>query len=195
MYMNSLTSLTDNELLLHYKQGNVKAFETLVLRHKDRVYSSIYFLMKDEWIAEDIFQETFLKALHCVKENRYNEEGKFLQWILRMAHNLCVDHFRAIKRKPPVVLQDGRDIFEVFQFCPTANAEEKMINRQTTHRLHSLMDKLPKEQREILILRHFADLSFKEIADMTGCSINTALGRMRYALLNMRKLMKEKQAA
>lgn len=193
--MNSLTTISDNELLVLYKQGNVAAFETLVLRHKDRVYSSIYFLVKDEWLAEDIFQETFLKAINCVKENRYNEEGKFLQWILRMAHNLCVDHYRAIKRKPPVLLQDGRDIFEVFLFCPSINAEEKMIKRQTTHRLHALMDKLPKEQREILILRHFADLSFKEIADMMGCSINTALGRMRYALLNMRKLMKEKQAA
>lgn len=193
--MSALSSFSDNELLLQYKQGNVSAFETLVYRHKDRVYSSIYFMVKDQWLAEDIFQETFLKALHSVKENRYNEEGKFLQWILRMAHNLCVDHFRAIKRKPPVVLQDGRDIFEVFQFCPSANAEDKMIKGQTTHRLHVLMDKLPKEQRDILILRHFADLSFKEIAEMMGCSINTALGRMRYALLNMRKLMKEKQAA
>lgn len=195
MYMNSFKSLTDNELLLLYKQGNVAAFEALVLRHKDRLYTSIIFLVKDEWLAEDIFQETFLKALYCVKENRYNEEGKFLQWILRMAHNLCVDHYRALKRKPPVVLQDGRDVFEVFQFASSSNAEEKLIKTQTHHRLHILIEKLPKEQRDILILRHFADLSFKEIADMMGCSINTALGRMRYALMNLRKMMKEKQAA
>jgi RNA polymerase sigma-70 factor (ECF subfamily) len=193
--MNLLLNLSDNELVSLCQKNHSQAFETLVHRHKDRVYSSIFFLVKEQSLAEDIFQDTFLKALQRIREKRYNEEGKFLQWILRIAHNLCVDHFRFIKRRPAVVLQDGRDVFEVFQFSTTDNAEEKIIRSQTHHRLHLYIAKLPPEQREILVLRHFADMSFKDIAAMTNCSINTALGRMRYALLNLRKMMKEKQLA
>lgn len=168
--------------------------ETLVLRHKDKLYTSIFLLVKDKYLAEDLFQDMFIKVIDTIRGNRYTEEGKFLPWAMRIAHNLCVDHFRRVKRTPTIKTSDNHDIFEVLNFS-SENAEEKMMKNQSYDRIRRMLDLLPEEQREVIILRHYADLSFKEIASLTNCSINTALGRMRYGLINMRKMMTEKQIA
>lgn len=168
--------------------------ETLVLRHKDKLYTSIFLLVKDKYLAEDLFQDMFIKVIDTIRGNRYTEEGKFLPWAMRIAHNLCVDHFRRVKRTPTIKTSDNHDIFEVLNFS-NENAEEKMMKNQSYDRIRRMLDLLPEEQREVIILRHYADLSFKEIASLTNCSINTALGRMRYGLINMRKMMTEKQIA
>ena len=168
--------------------------ETLVLRHKDKLYTSIFLLVKDKYLAEDLFQDMFIKVIDTFRNNRYTEEGKFLPWAMRIAHNLCVDHFRRVKRTPTIKTSDNHDIFEVLNFS-NENAEEKMMKNQSYDRIRRMLDLLPEEQREVIVLRHYADLSFKEIASLTNCSINTALGRMRYGLINMRKMMTEKQIA
>ena len=161
---------------------------------KSGVFTSIYILVKDKYLAEDLFQDVFIKIIDTLRSNRYNEEGKFLPWAMRIAHNLCVDHFRKVKRTPSIVTGDDRDIFEVIDVME-AGADKAMIKSQSHARIRGVLDLLPEEQREVIVLRHYADLSFKEIAKMTNCSINTALGRMRYGLLNMRKIMVEKQIA
>jgi RNA polymerase sigma-70 factor (ECF subfamily) len=150
--------------------------------------------VKDKYLAEDLFQDMFIKVIDTIRGNRYTEEGKFLPWAMRIAHNLCVDHFRRVKRTPTIKTSDNHDIFEVLNFS-NENAEEKMMKNQSYDRIRRMLDLLPEEQREVIILRHYADLSFKEIASLTNCSINTALGRMRYGLINMRKMMTEKQIA
>ena len=191
--MKSIQQLTDTQLLNSYQRGDCSAFETLINRYKDRLYSSILFLVKDKYLAEDLFQETFVRIIDTLRGGRYNEEGKFLPWALRIAHNLCVDYFRKVKRTPTVVTQDNQDIFDVIHVVVNDNAEHKIIRNQTYDRMHRMLDKLPEEQREVIVLRHFGDMSFKEIAEVTNCSINTALGRMRYGLINLRKMMVEKQ--
>lgn len=183
---------TDHELLTRYKAGDTEALNNLILKHKDRVYTSIIILVKDQYLAEDIFQETFIKVIDSIKSGSYKEEGKFLPWVLRIGHNLCIDHFRKVKRRPVVVDSEGNDIFDFIGHYDVS-AEDKWIKQQTIHALRELIRELPDEQREVLILRHYAELSFKEIATMTNVSINTALGRMRYALLNLRKMMKDKK--
>jgi RNA polymerase sigma-70 factor (ECF subfamily) len=134
----------------------------------------------------------FIRVIDTIRGNRYTEEGKFLPWAMRIAHNLCVDHFRRVKRTPIIKTSDNHDIFEVLNFSED-NAEQKMMKNQSYDRIRRMLDLLPEEQREVIVLRHYADLSFKEIAGLTNCSINTALGRMRYGLINMRKMMMEKQ--
>ncbi len=181
---------TDRELIHAYLSGEERAFETLLNRHKSKVYTSIYLFVKDESQANDIFQDTFIKIIDTIRKGKYNDEGKFIQWALRIAYNLCVDHFRKNKRQPTVSTKEDFDIFDVIQ-DNEANAESKMIKSQTHAKIRQLIDQLPEEQREVLILRHYADLSFKEIADLTRVSINTALGRMRYALINIRKMIEE----
>src|SRR3954466_3469778 len=192
--MNQLSRLSDHELINSFNAGNVNALEVLVLRHKDKLYTSIYFLVKDKYLAEDIFQDVFIRIIDTIRGGRYTEEGKFLPWAMRIAHNLCVDHFRKVKRTPAIKTSDDRDIFEVINFTEEG-ADEKMMKRQSHDRVRQMLDLLPEDQREVIILRHYADLSFKEIASLTNCSINPALGRMRYGLINLRKMMTQKKIA
>lgn len=192
--MTTLPRLTDHELINLFIAGNVNALEVLVLRHKDKLYTSIHFLVKDKYLAEDIFQDVFIRIIDTVRGGRYTDEGKFLPWAMRIAHNLCVDHFRKVKRQPTIKTGDDQDIFEVLNFTEDS-AEDKMIKTQSHDRVRNMLDSLPEDQREVIILRHYADMSFKEIAELTGCSINTALGRMRYGLINLRKMMVQKQIA
>jgi RNA polymerase sigma factor (sigma-70 family) len=192
--MTTYPKLSDHELINLFVAGNVNALEALVLRHKDKLYTSIHFLVKDRYLAEDIFQDVFIRIIDTVRSGRYTDEGKFLPWAMRIAHNLCVDHFRKVKRTPTIRTGEDQDIFEVLNFTEPS-AEDKMIRQQSHNRVRVMLDKLPEDQREVIILRHYADMSFKEIADITGCSINTALGRMRYGLINLRKMMLQKQIA
>ncbi|MDE3249017.1 MAG: sigma-70 family RNA polymerase sigma factor [Bacteroidota bacterium] len=190
--MKSLCKNTDHELIHSFMDGDMNALETLVVRHKDKLYTSILFMVKDKYLAEDIFQDVLIKIIDTIRGGRYTEEGKFLPWAMRIAHNLCVDHFRKVKRTPAIKTSDDRDIFEVLNFTEDS-AETKMMKRQSHDRVRRMLDLLPEDQREVIILRHYAELSFKEIAALTNCSINTALGRMRYGLINLRKMMVEKQ--
>lgn len=191
---SSLRKKTDHELIQNFQDGDLQALETLVLRHKDKMFTSILFLVKDKYLAEDIFQDVLIKIIDTIRGGRYTEEGKFLPWAMRIAHNLCVDHFRKVKRTPSIKTSDDRDIFEVINFTEEG-ADEKMMKRQSHDRVRQMLDLLPEDQREVIILRHYADLSFKEIASLTNCSINTALGRMRYGLINLRKMMTQKNIA
>ncbi len=192
--MTILSKLSDQELIQSFVAGNTNALEVLVLRHKDKLYTSILFLVKDKYLAEDIFQDVFIRVIDTVRSGRYTDEGKFLPWVMRIAHNLCVDHFRKVKRTPIIKTGEDQDIFEVLNFTEES-AEDRMMKKQSHNRVKDMLDQLPEDQREVIILRHYADMSFKEIATITGCSINTALGRMRYGLINLRKMMVHKQIA
>lgn len=192
--MKLFAQKTDNELIRLFIEGNMTALEALVLRHKDKIYTSILFLVKDKYLAEDIFQEVFIRVIDTLRSGRYTDEGKFLPWAMRIAHNLCVDHFRKVKRTPVIKTGDDRDIFEVLNFTEEG-ADVKLIKRQSHETVREMLNRLPEDQREVIILRHYADMSFKEIASLTDCSINTALGRMRYGLINLRKMMVEKKIA
>ncbi len=189
--MNKVLELTDNELIQEFQAGNSRAFDALLDRHQDRIYSTILFMVKDSYLAEDLIQEIFIKIIDNLKQKKYNEEGKFLPWALRISHNFCVDHFRKVKRTPTIKTSDDQDLFEIIKHSDHP-ADYKMTRAQTHRNIQELVDLLPEEQREIIVLRHYADLSFKEIAVMTNCSINTALGRMRYGLINLRKMMAER---
>jgi RNA polymerase sigma factor (sigma-70 family) len=192
MQATQIAQLSDQDLILSYLEGNEKAFEILLRRHKARIYTAIYLFCKDQQMAEDIFQEVFIKIVNTLRSGRYNHEGKFLQWALRIAHNLCVDYFRRDKRRPTVGENDDYDIFNFVGFS-VESPEEDIMRSQVHNRIRNLVDALPPEQREVVVLRHYADMSFKEIASLTRVSINTALGRMRYALINMRRIVEEKQ--
>ena len=192
--MKNQSLLSDQQIVRMYIDGDSNALSTLVNRYKDKIFTSIYLLVKDKYLAEDIFQDVFMRIIDTLKGGRYTDEGKFLPWAMRIAHNLCVDHFRKVKRNPTIKTSDDRDIFEVLNFSE-AGVDTRIMAEQTSDKVRKLIDLLPEDQREVLILRHYADLSFKEIAQLTNCSINTALGRMRYGLLNMRKMMTEKQIA
>ena len=192
--MNSLTNLPDQQLINLFMSGDAAALEILIVRHKDKIYTSIFLLVKDKYLAEDIFQDVFIRVIDTIRSGRYTEEGKFLPWAMRIAHNLCVDHFRKVKRTPTIKTGDDRDIFEVINFSEDG-VDRRMMQRQSHDRVREMLDRLPEDQREVIILRHYAELSFKEIATLTDCSINTALGRMRYGLINLRKMMQEKQIA
>ena len=181
----------DQQLVrLFTQQGDTKALEHLITRHKAKIFSTIYLCVKDRYLSEDIFQDTFIKVIDSLQAGTYKEEGKFLPWVQRIAHNLCIDHFRRQKRAPGIVDTDGNDIFNYLPF-ESENKEETLIREQMGLRIRALIQHLPDEQREVLVLRHYAEMSFKDIADMTGVSINTALGRMRYALINLRKMLPE----
>jgi len=192
--MKNLSELTDNQLVQCFRNGNNNALEILLGRYKEKIFSTILFLVKDKFLAEDLFQDTFIKIVDTIRNNRYTEEGKFQPWAVRIAHNLCVDHFRKVKRAPVVQTSDDNDIFNLFN-ANEAAADKKMIQEETRERVRLMLNLLPQEQREIIVLRHYADLSFKEIAEVSNCSINTCLGRMRYGLINMRRLLTEKQIA
>ena len=186
----NVQSLTDKQLINGYLEGNEKCFEVLLTRHKNKIYTSIYLFVKDHDLAEDIFQEVFIKIIDTLRRGKYNHEGKFLQWAMRISYNLCVDYFRRSKRRTKVSPSETFDIFDVLE-VKDDNMETTIIKDQTYTAIKNLVDKLPPEQREVVILRHYADMSFKEIASLTRVSINTALGRMRYALINIRKMMEE----
>jgi RNA polymerase sigma factor (sigma-70 family) len=182
--------MSDQDLLKQYLAGNELAFERLVARHKDKVYTSIYMMVKDTYLAEDIFQETFIKVIDTLRSGKYNDEGKFLPWVMRIAYNLCIDYFRRVKRNPGIVTSDGDDIFKVLKFEDVPH-EVHMDVMKGENKLKGLIDMLPEEQKEVVMLRHYFDFSFKEIAEYTNVSINTSLGRMRYALINLRKLIEK----
>jgi RNA polymerase sigma-70 factor (ECF subfamily) len=192
--MNNQIQLTDQQIVNNYIAGDANALSTLVTRYKDKIFTSIYLLVKDKYLAEDLFQDVFIRIIDTLRSGRYTDEGKFLPWAMRIAHNISVDHFRKIKRNPTIKTSDDRDIFEVLNFSEEG-VDNRIMNDQTSDKVRRMVDLLPEDQREVLILRHYADLSFKEIAQLTNCSINTALGRMRYGLLNLRKMMTEKQIA
>jgi len=179
-------------LVVEYAKGNNSAFDILLNRHKDTVYSYIYFIVRNRELAEDIFQETFVKAIVNIKQGRYTENGKFRAWISRIAHNLIIDNYRQEKNEQTI----SNDNFEIDLFnnykLSEGTIEDEMIKSQILADVKKLVDYLPENQREVLLLRYYQDLSFKEIADITGVSINTALGRMRYAILNMRRMAEEK---
>ncbi|MEN0003178.1 MAG: sigma-70 family RNA polymerase sigma factor [Bacteroidota bacterium] len=187
-----VTSFNDQQLIARYLDGDERAFEELLNRHQQKIYTSIYLFVKDQSLAEDIFQEVFIKIIDTLRKGKYNHEGKFLQWAMRIAYNMCVDYFRRNKRRPKVSPTDEFDIFDVLQ-SHDDNAEQAIMKSQTHDKVRRLVDMLPPEQREVVILRHYADMSFKEIAKLTRVSINTALGRMRYALINIRKMVEEKE--
>ncbi len=187
-----VSKLNDQDLIARYLEGNERAFEELLNRHQQKIYTSIYLFVKDQSLAEDIFQEVFIKIIDTLRRGKYNHEGKFLQWAMRIAYNMCVDYFRRSKRRPTVSPTETFDIFDVLQ-TSEINAEQSIMRSQTHDKVRKLVDMLPPEQREVVILRHYADMSFKEIAKLTRVSINTALGRMRYALINIRKMMEEKE--
>lgn len=185
---------TDQDLIREYLKGDSEALSTLIERHKDKIFTSILILVKDKYLAEDLFQDTCIKIIDTLHSNKYQEEGKFLPWAIRVARNLCVDHFRKVNRRPKIKTSDDRDIFEVLNFSEPG-IDERMMQSQSNSRVCKMLDLLPQDQKEVIIMRHFADLSFKEIATITDCSINTALGRMRYGLINLRKIMNERQIA
>mgnify|MGYP002857607170 CR=1 FL=1 len=190
----TLKLIGDRALIGMYKAGNDSALTELISRYKDKVYTSILLFVKDDVLAEDIFQDTFIKVIETLRKGKYYEDGKFLPWVLRISYNLCIDHYRKVKRAPTITNSEGYDIFKVLKFVDD-NAEDRMIKKQTCAKVRQLIDQLPNEQKEVVILRHYADLSFKDIASITNVSINTALGRMRYALINMRKMITERQIA
>ena len=190
--MKTLEQVADLDLIRSFQAGDTEAFDVLVTRYKDRIYSSILFFVKDTYLAEDLFQDVFIKIIDTLKNKRYTEEGKFLPWALRIAHNLCVDYFRKVKRTPAIKTSNDQDIFEVINVSQEA-PDQKLMRGESHDKVRRMLDLLPEEQREIIVLRHYANLSFKEIAEITDCSINTALGRMRYRLINLRKMITENQ--
>lgn len=193
--MRPSSSITDNQLIQLFINGDSRALEDLVNRHKERIFTSIVILVKDRNLAEDIFQDVFIKIIDTFRSGNYTDEGKFLPWALRIAHNLCVDHFRKVKRTPVVLNKSEEyDMFENMNITEEG-AESKIMRDQSHENVRRMLDMLPEDQREVIVLRHFANMSFKEIADKTNCSINIALGRMRYGLINLRKLMNEYQVA
>ncbi len=180
--------LDDSVLVKNYIEGNERSLEILILRHKQRIFSFIYSKVQDRDVADDIFQDTFIKVINTLKLGKYNEEGKFLPWTMRIAHNLIIDFFRKGNRMPTFQNTDEFDIFSVLSDS-TLTAENKIIQSQIYADVRNLVDELPDDQREVLVMRIFKDMSFKEISEQTSVSINTALGRMRYALINLRKMI------
>jgi len=185
--------ISDYELIQQFIKGEESCFEEIIHRHKNKVYAYISLYIRDQALVEDIFQDTFLKVIQSVRSGKYVDNGKFLSWVMRIAHNLIIDHFRRLKQMSVTSNDDYEsDIFNSRKLSDV-NVEEHLVNVQIRKDVRKLISQLPDDQREVVILRHYAGLSFKEIAEITDVSINTALGRMRYALINMRKIMQENQ--
>ena len=184
--------LPDAVLVKNYMSGDESALATLIQRHQSKIFGFIYSKVNDRDLSDDIFQDTFIKVIKTLKSQSYNEEGKFLPWVMRIAHNLVVDHFRKAKKMP---FQRETEEYSIFNYMTdnSLNIEGQIISEQVESDLAKLLDELPADQKEVLVMRMYQDLSFKEIADLTGVSINTALGRMRYALLNLRKIIEKNQ--
>ncbi len=190
--MNVQTSLSDNMLLDNYLQGDTGALSQLIDRHTKRVRSYIRMLVKDPELSDDLLQDTFVKAVKMIDAGRYTESGKFLSWVLRIAHNLVIDHFRQIKNSKTInEAEAGYDVVGTLKIAESS-LEDKIITEQIHADLRTLVEQLPAEQREVVKLRYFSEMSFKDIAEQTDVSINTALGRMRYALINLRTMIREK---
>ncbi len=187
-------ALSDDELVARYQAGEEIALKNLILRYERRLFSYLIVSVKNKEVAEDIFQDTFIKVINTIRSGNYHEEGKFFQWIMRIANNLKIDYYRRLQRMPTV---DGGEEFDIFTIIGSRDEsiEEKMIREQTYADLNHYVEYLPEEQKEVLKMRIYSDYSFKEIAEMTNVSINTALGRMRYALINLRKIMAKHQVA
>ena len=183
--------ISDSELVSSYIDGNEKSLETLIKRHKQRIYSFIYSKVLDRDLTEDIFQDTFIKVIRTLKLGNYNEQGKFVSWVMRIAHNLVIDHFRKNKRIPKFENSYDFDIFSVLSDS-SLNAEKSLIKDQILNDVKKLIEYLPDDQKEVLKYRFYNDMSFKEISEKTGVSINTSLGRMRYALINLRNIIDKK---
>jgi RNA polymerase sigma-70 factor (ECF subfamily) len=191
--MDTLKNMTDEQLVCLYADGNNDAFNVLLYRHKSKVFSYIYFIVRNRELAEDIFQETFIRVINTIRQGRYTENGKFISWVNRIAHNLVIDHFRQDKNENTI----SNDDFEEFDLFNNSNLsertiEDQLVENQVYHDVNRLVHVLPKTQREVIMMRYYEGLSFKDIAARTDVSINTALGRMRYALLNMRRIAEEK---
>ncbi len=183
---------SDQELVKQYMNGKAESMDMLIERHKDRIYTYIFLIVKNQELTEDIFQDTFIKVIRSLRLKKYQDNGKFVAWVLRIAHNLIIDHFRKEKQKNTFSKDDYElDIFNTTKFAE-ANCEDILVQEQIHDEVRCLVEELPDDQREVVILRHYKELSFKDIAEHTGVSINTALGRMRYALINMRKMMEER---
>ncbi|WP_026969815.1 RNA polymerase sigma factor [Algoriphagus terrigena] len=180
----------DSELIAQYRNGSEAAFDHLVDRYQSKVFTTIYLIVKDQDIAEDLLQDVFVKVVQTIHSDRYSEEGKFQPWLMRIAHNLAIDHFRKAKRYPTILMDDGSNLFNSLQFAESS-IEDHRVREETLEMVKRLIEELPEAQKEVLVMRHYLDLSFQEIADQTGVSINTALGRMRYALIHLRKKMKQ----
>ncbi|PLW97006.1 MAG: RNA polymerase subunit sigma-24 [Marinilabiliales bacterium] len=193
--MNRHVAVTDQELVKRYLSGDSISLERLISRHKNKVYAYILMVVKDRDLADDIFQDTFVKVIHTLRNGSYKEEGKFIQWVMRIAHNLTIDHFRKSKRLP--VIENGNDDYDILETLRLTDPsiEEELISAQIHNDLRQLIELLPEEQKEVLKMRHYNEMSFKDIAEQTEVSINTALGRMRYALINLRKIIQEKELA
>ena len=191
--MHSISHPTDAALITNYIQGDEKSLEKLIYKHKSKIYNFIFSKVLDRETAEDLFQETFIKVIKTLKNGAYNEEGKFLSWVMRISHNLVIDFFRKSNRMPK--FEANSDDYDIFQFIKDAspNAENTLINLQIVNDLKKLILELPGDQKEVLNMRIYRDMSFKEIAEATGVSINTALGRMRYAIINLRKMVIDNQ--
>jgi RNA polymerase sigma-70 factor (ECF subfamily) len=181
--------LTDNELIASYQSGNEQALKSLIARYEKRLFSYIMLSVKNKELAEDIFQDTFIKVINTIRSGNYHEEGKFFQWVMRIANNLKIDYYRKVQRMP--MFDNGDNEFDIFDIISTHedSVEQKIIREQIYNDLHRIIEYLPQEQREVLVMRIYQDYSFKEISEITGVSINTALGRMRYALINLRKII------
>ena len=188
------TELSDSCLVSLYIKGNEEALSVLIDRYKSRIFTTIYFIVKDKYIAEDLLQDVFIKTIKTIKCGKYNEQGKFLPWILRVAHNQAIDHFRKEKRNPRITLQDGSDVFNCLKFSEDFT-EPNNLTKKTVQYIKKIIYELPDKQREVLVMRHYMQMSFQEIAESTKVSINTALGRMRYALISLRKKIKTKKIA
>ena len=184
----------DGVLITSYRNGNEAAFNLLVDRYQSKVFTTIFLIVKDQDVAEDLLQDVFVKVLHTLNSDKYNEEGKFQPWVMRIAHNMAIDHFRKAKRYPIILLEDGSNLLNSLSFAEDSS-EEQRIKDETHAWVRNLIDELPEAQKEVVIMRHYLDMSFQEIAEQTGVSINTALGRMRYALNHIRKKMKQVNSA
>ena len=182
--------LTDNELIVRYREGDASCFEVLLERYQAKVYGYIFSVVKDKDTADDIFQDTFYKVIVTLQSDQYKDENKFVHWVMRIAHNLIVDHFRRNNKMPLVPNRPDSDVLDNLRF-PDDNAEHVMMKKQTSQNIRRLVKMLPPEQRRVVILRHYGHCDFKDIAARTGVSINTALGRMRYAIINLRRLAQE----
>jgi RNA polymerase sigma-70 factor (ECF subfamily) len=185
---------SDALLVKQYMSGDESALSKLIELHQSQIYSFIYSKINDRDLADDIFQDTFIKVINKLKQNCYNEEGKFQPWVMRIAHNLAIDYFRKAKRYPTILLEDGSNLLNSLSFAEDSS-EEQRIKDETHAWVRNLIDELPEAQKEVVIMRHYLDMSFQEIAEQTGVSINTALGRMRYALNHIRKKMKQVNSA
>lgn len=182
--------ISDNDLIINYVNGDESSLKQLIQRHQKRIFTYILLSVKNRELAEDIFQDTFIKVVNTLRSGAYREEGKFVQWVMRIANNLKIDYYRKIQRMPTFESGDDFDIFDVLNGTDSS-VEQKMIEEQINEDVKALVKLLPDEQREVLEMRIYEDISFKDIAEITNVSINTALGRMRYALINLRKLIKD----